>query len=233
MQIDILTLFPKIFPGALGESIIGRAVARELVKIQAIDLRKYTHDARGTVDDKPYGGGPGMLMKVEPIVEAVESIRQPGSVVVLTSPRGELFNQQLALELTKERHLIILAGHYEGVDQRAIELAVDREISIGDYVLTSGNLAAMVMVDAIVRLLPGVLGDDQSSVDESHSSGLLEYPQYTRPFEFRGKMVPEVLLSGDHQKIEAWRQHQSEQLTRQKRPDIWEMYLQTTETKLK
>ena len=233
MQIDILTLFPKIFPGALGESIIGRAVARELVKIQAIDLRKYTHDARGTVDDKPYGGGPGMLMKVEPIVEAVESIRQPGSVVVLTSPRGELFNQQLALELTKERHLIILAGHYEGVDQRALELAVDREISIGDYVLTSGNLAAMVMVDAIVRLLPGVLGDDQSSVDESHSSGLLEYPQYTRPFEFRGKMVPEVLLSGDHQKIEAWRQHQSEQLTRQKRPDIWEMYLQTTETKLK
>lgn len=233
MQIDILTLFPKIFPGALGESIIGRAVARELVKIQAIDLRKYTHDARGTVDDKPYGGGPGMLMKVEPIVEAVESIRQPGSVVVLTSPRGELFNQQLALELTKERHLIILAGHYEGVDQRAIELAVDREISLGDYVLTSGNLAAMVMVDAIVRLLPGVLGDDQSSVDESHSSGLLEYPQYTRPFEFRGKMVPEVLLSGDHQKIEAWRQHQSEQLTRQKRPDIWEMYLQTTETKLK
>lgn len=183
MQIDILTLFPKIFPGALGESIIGRAVARELVKIQAIDLRKYTHDARGTVDDKPYGGGPGMLMKVEPIVEAVESIRQPGSVVVLTSPRGELFNQQLALELTKERHLIILAGHYEGVDQRAIELAVDREISLGDYVLTSGNLAAMVMVDAIVRLLPGVLGDDQSSVDESHSSGLLEYPQYTRPFE--------------------------------------------------
>lgn len=233
MQIDILTLFPEMFPGPLGESIIGRAAARELARIQAIDLRRFAHDARGTVDDKPYGGGPGMLMKVEPIVEAVESVRRPESVVILTSPRGERFNQRLAAELTKERHLVIIAGHYEGVDQRAIELAVDREISLGDFVLTSGNLAAMVMADAIVRLLPGVLGHDESSVDESHSAGLLEYPQYTRPPEFRGLKVPEVLLSGDHGRVDAWRQRQSERLTRERRPDLWEMYLQTTETELK
>ncbi|WP_302455175.1 tRNA (guanosine(37)-N1)-methyltransferase TrmD [Victivallis vadensis] len=233
MQIDILTLFPEMFPGPLGESIIGRAAARELARIQAIDLRRFAHDARGTVDDKPYGGGPGMLMKVEPIVEAVESVRRPESVVILTSPRGERFNQRLAAELAKERHLVIIAGHYEGVDQRAIELAVDREISLGDFVLTSGNLAAMVMADAIVRLLPGVLGHDESSVDESHSAGLLEYPQYTRPPEFRGLKVPEVLLSGDHGRVDAWRQCQSERLTRERRPDLWEMYLQTTETELK
>lgn len=233
MQIDILTLFPEMFPGPLGESIIGRAAARELARIQAIDLRRFAHDARGTVDDKPYGGGPGMLMKVEPIVEAVESVRRPESVVILTSPRGERFNQRLAAELAKERHLVIIAGHYEGVDQRAIELAVDREISLGDFVLTSGNLAAMVMADAIVRLLPGVLGHDESSVDESHSAGLLEYPQYTRPPEFRGLKVPEVLLSGDHGRVDAWRQRQSERLTRERRPDLWEMYLQTTETELK
>ena len=233
MQIDILTLFPEMFPGPLGESIIGRAAARELARIQAIDLRRFAHDARGTVDDKPYGGGPGMLMKVEPIVEAVESVRRPESVVILTSPRGERFNQRLAAELAKERHLVIIAGHYEGVDQRAIELAVDREISLGDFVLTSGNLAAMVMTDAIVRLLPGVLGHDESSVDESHSAGLLEYPQYTRPPEFRGLKVPEVLLSGDHGRVDAWRQRQSERLTRERRPDLWEMYLQTTETELK
>lgn len=233
MQIDILTLFPEMFPGPLGESIIGRAAARELARIQAIDLRRFAHDARGTVDDKPYGGGPGMLMKVEPIVEAVESVRRPESVVILTSPRGERFNQRLAAELAKERHLVIIAGHYEGVDQRAIELAVDREISLGDFVLTSGNLAAMVMADAIIRLLPGVLGHDESSVDESHSAGLLEYPQYTRPPEFRGLKVPEVLLSGDHGRVDAWRQRQSERLTRERRPDLWEMYLQTTETELK
>ena len=233
MQIDILTLFPEIFPGPLGESIIGRAAARELARIQAVDLRRFAHDARGTVDDKPYGGGPGMLMKVEPIVEAVESVRRPESVVILTSPRGERFNQRLAAELAKERHLVIIAGHYEGVDQRAIELAVDREISLGDFVLTSGNLAAMVMADAIIRLLPGVLGHDESSVDESHSAGLLEYPQYTRPPEFRGLAVPEVLLSGDHGRVDAWRRRQSERLTRKRRPDLWEMYLQTTETELK
>ena len=192
-------------------------------------MRNYTDDARGTVDDKPYGGGPGMLMKVEPLVKAVEDLRKPGSMVILTSPRGERFSQKAARELAKKKHLIMIAGHYEGVDERAIELAVDREYSLGDFVLTSGNLAAMVMADAVVRLLPGVLGSDESSVDESHSSGLLEYPQYTRPPEFRGRMVPEVLLSGDHGRVDAWRQAQSERLTRERRPDLWEHYLKTME----
>ena len=233
MQIDIVTLFPEMFPGPLGESIIGRAAERNLAEIRAVDLRKYTHDARGTVDDRPYGGGPGMLMKVEPLVEAVEDLRRPGTVVILTSPRGERFTDAVARELAQQQHLLIVAGHYEGVDERAIELIAAREISLGDFVLTSGNLAAMVMADAVIRLLPGVLGDDASSVEESHSAGLLEYPQYTRPPEYRGRKVPEVLLSGDHGRIGRWRRLQSERLTRERRPDLWETYLQTTETELK
>ncbi len=233
MRIDIVTLFPEMFPGPLGESIIGRAAANHLAEVHAVDLRDYTHDVRGTVDDKPYGGGPGMLMKVEPLCEAVDALRRPESVVILTSPRGERFTQELAAELAKATHLVMIAGHYEGVDQRAIELLADREISLGDFVLTSGNLAAMVMADAIIRLLPGVLGDDESSVDESHSGGLLEYPQYTRPPEFRGMKVPEVLLSGDHGRVAAWRRGEAEKLTRERRPDLWEKYLQTTENELK
>ncbi len=233
MQIDIVTLFPEMFPGPLGESIIGRAAERNLAEIRAVDLRKYTHDARGTVDDKPYGGGPGMLMKVEPLVEAVEDLRRPETVVILTSPRGERFTESIARELAQREHLLIVAGHYEGVDERAIELIAAREMSLGDFVLTSGNLAAMVMADAVIRLLPGVLGDDASSVDESHSAGLLEYPQYTRPPEYRGRKVPEILLSGDHGRIERWRRLQAERLTRERRPDLWETYLQTTETELK
>ena len=233
MQIDIVTLFPEMFPGPLGESIIGRAAERNLAEIRAVDLRKYTHDARGTGDDRPYGGGPGMLMKVEPLVEAVEDLRRPETVVILTSPRGERFTESIARELAQREHLLIVAGHYEGVDERAIELIAAREMSLGDFVLTSGNLAAMVMADAVIRLLPGVLGDDASSVEESHSAGLLEYPQYTRPPEFRGRKVPEVLLSGDHGRIERWRRLQAERLTRERRPDLWETYLQTTETELK
>ena len=233
MQIDIVTLFPEMFPGPLGESIIGRAAERNLAEIRAVDLRKYTHDARGTVDDRPYGGGPGMLMKVEPLVEAVEDLRRPETVVILTSPRGERFTDAVARELAQQQHLLIVAGHYEGVDERAIELIAAREISLGDFVLTSGNLAAMVMADAVIRLLPGVLGDDASSVEESHSAGLLEYPQYTRPPEYRGRKVPEVLLSGDHGRIGRWRRLQAERLTRERRPDLWETYLQTTETELK
>ena len=233
MRIDIVTLFPEMFPGPLGESIIGRAAERNLAEIHAVDLHRYARDARGTVDDKPYGGGPGMLMKVEPLVEAVEDLRRPGTVVILTSPRGERFTDAVARELAQQQHLLIVAGHYEGVDERAIELIAAREISLGDFVLTSGNLAAMVMADAVIRLLPGVLGDDASSVEESHSAGLLEYPQYTRPPEYRGRKVPEVLLSGDHGRIGRWRRLQSERLTRERRPDLWEMYLQTTETELK
>lgn len=226
MKIDILTLFPEIFPGPLGESIIGRAAEQNLIRINAVDLRQYTHDLRGTVDDKPYGGGPGMLMKVEPLFEAVEALKKPETVVIYTSPRGKVFDQAMARELSLESHLLIVAGHYEGVDERFVETLVDREISIGDYVLTSGNLAAMVITDAVARLLPGVLGCDESSKDESHSEGLLEYPQYTRPAEFRGMKVPEILLSGDHGKIKAWRQSESERLTKERRPDLWEKFNQ-------
>jgi tRNA (guanine37-N1)-methyltransferase len=220
LRIDIITLFPDIFFGPFKESIIGRAVKQGLVEINAVNLRNYTHDERGTVDDKPYGGGPGMLMKVEPLFEAVEALRTEQSLVILTTPHGERFNQQMAVEMTAHDHLIIICGHYEGVDERVRAALIDREISIGDYVLTSGNLAAMVMTDAIVRLLPGVLGSDESSVDESFANGLLEYPQYTRPVEFRGMRVPEVLLSGNHAGIAGWRLKQSQELTKQRRPDL-------------
>ena len=225
MQIDIITLFPDIFFGPLAESIIGRAVKSGLVKINTVNLRDYTHDERGTVDDKPYGGGPGMLMKAEPLFEAIEDIKTEKSLVILTSPQGQSFNQQMAGELKDHEHLIFVCGHYEGVDERVRTMLIDKEISIGDYILTSGNLAAMVMTDAIVRLLPGALGCDASSEDESFSRGLLEYPQYTRPPEFRGMKVPEILLSGDHGKIAQWRKAQSEARTRSRRPDLWDKNL--------
>jgi tRNA (guanine37-N1)-methyltransferase len=221
LRIDIITLFPDIFFGPFDESIIGRARKNGLVEINTVNLRDYAHDERGTVDDKPYGGGPGMLLKVEPLFEAVEDIRTEKSLVILTSPQGERFSQQAAADLSGYEHLIFVCGHYEGVDERVRAKLIDKEYSIGDYVLTSGNLAAMVMTDAIVRLLPGVLGCDESSTDESFSDGLLEYPQYTRPPEFRGMKVPEVLLSGDHGKIAQWRRQQSEERTRLRRPDLW------------
>ena len=226
MHIDVLTLFPELFPGPLGASVVGRAAERGLATVGAVDVRSFAADARGTVDEKPYGGGPGMLMMAEPLTLALESVRRPGSTVVMTTPRGELFDQRLARELAGCGHLILVAGHYEGVDERFLKSSVDREVSLGDYVLSNGNLAAMVSADAVIRLLPGVLGDDDSSADESHSAGLLEYPQYTRPEEFRSMRVPEVLLSGDHGKIGRWRRAESERLTRERRPDLWEKYLQ-------
>ena len=225
MRIDVLTLFPELFPGPLGASVIGRAAERGLVEVAAVNIRDYAADARGTVDDKPYGGGPGMLMLPEVCTRAVEAVRRPGSLVVLTTPRGEPFSQRIAAELARREHLVIVAPHYEGVDQRAIELVVDREISIGDYVLSGGTLAAMVIADAVIRLLPGVLGDDESSADDSFSAGLLEYPQYTRPPEFRGRRVPEVLLGGDHGKVAEFRRRCAEELTRERRPDLWENFL--------
>ena len=227
MRIDVLTLFPELFPGPLGGSIVGRAVKQKLVEVNAVDVRSFASDARGTVDEKPYGGGPGMLMIPETLTAAVESVKRADSVVIMTSPRGEVFNQQLAAELASKEHLVIIAGHYEGVDQRVIDLVVDREISLGDFVLSSGNIAAMAISDAVIRLLPGVLGDDESSVEESHSMGLLEYPQYTRPPVFRGMAVPEVLLGGDHGKIAEFRRREAEKITRERRPDLWEKYLQT------
>ena len=230
MRIDVLTLFPELFPGPLGGSIVGRAVKQDLVEINAVDIRSFAKDARGTVDEKPYGGGPGMLMVPDVLTEAIESVRKPGTLVVLTSPRGEVFNQKIAAEFAKLDHLVLVAGHYEGVDQRVIDLAIDREISLGDFVMSSGNIAAMAIADAVIRLLPGALGDDESALEESHSMGLLEYPQYTRPVEFRGCRVPEVLLSGDHGKIAAFRKSEAEKITRERRPDLWKKYLQT-ETK--
>ena len=225
MKIDILTLFPEIYPGPLGVSIVGRAVKRGLAEIRAVNLRDFARDRRGTVDDRPYGGGPGMLMNVEVLAEAITALRKPESVVVLTSPRGRKFDQAAARELSGKPHLVLVCGHYEGVDQRLIDSMIDREYSLGDFVMTSGNPAAIAMTDAIVRLLPGALGDDESSRDESFSEGLLEYPQYTRPPEFRGMTVPEVLLNGDHARIAAWRRSEAERLTRERRPDLWKEFL--------
>ena len=193
-----------------------------IVEINAVNLRDYTHDRHQTVDDKPFGGGPGMLMKPEPLFEAVEALRKDDTKVILTGPRGEQFSQKIASELAQESHLVIVCGHYEGVDERVRKHLVDREISIGDYILTSGNLPAMVMCDALVRLMPGALGCDESDVDESFSteSGFLEYPQYTRPADFRGWTVPDVLLSGNNALIEKWRRNEAFLETLRRRPDL-------------
>ena len=193
-----------------------------IVEINAVNLRDYTHDRHQTVDDKPFGGGAGMLMKPEPLFEAVEALRKDDTKVILTGPRGEQFSQKIASELAQESHLVIVCGHYEGVDERVRKHLVDREISIGDYILTSGNRPAMVMCDALVRLRPGALGCDESDVDESFSteSGFLEYPQYTRPADFRGWTVPDVLLSGNHALIEKWRRNEAFLETLRRRPDL-------------
>ena len=222
MKIDVLTLFPGMFPGPLDASIIKRACESGRLQLGVHDLRDYTHDRHRTVDDRPFGGGPGMLMKPEPLFEAVEALRGEKTREILSSPAGRPFRQQIARELGAEEHLLLVCGSYEGFDERVRQGLADDEISIGDYVLTNGALPAMVIIDAVTRLLPGVLGDDESSQDESFSGCLLEYPQYTRPAEFRGMNVPEVLLSGDHAAIEKWRREQATVQTRQRRPDLLE-----------
>ena len=220
MKIDVLTLFPAMFAGPLDESIIMRARKKGLLDLQIHQLRDWTHDRHKTVDDKPFGGGPGMLMKCEPLFAAVESLRRAETKVILLSPSGRKFSQPIARELAQEKDLLLITGHYEGFDERVREGLADDELSIGDYVLTNGALPAMVVIDAVARLLPGVLGDDASSTDESFSHGLLEYPQYTRPAEFRGLKVPEVLLNGNHAEIEKWRREQAALRTKEKRPDL-------------
>ncbi len=219
-RLDIITIFPAMYNGPFDESIIKRARENGHIEINLVDLRAFTHDRHRSVDDRPYGGGAGMLMKPEPIFEAVDSLRTPQSRIVLLSPQGQQFQQQHAEELVEAPHLIFICGHYEGVDERVRTGLADVELSIGDYILSNGNLAAMVVADAIVRLLPGALGCEESTVRESFSDGLLEYPQYTRPEEYRGMHVPEILLSGDHAAIEAWRSEMATERTRTRRPDL-------------
>jgi tRNA (guanine37-N1)-methyltransferase len=220
MRIDILTLFPEACRAPLNESMMKRAQENRAIDLNIHNLRDWTTDKHHVVDDAPFGGGQGMVMKPEPIFKAVEELRTKDSFVVLMSPQGRRFTQAVASEFSARQHLIVICGHYEGVDHRVIEHLVDAEISIGDYVLTNGAIAAVVFVDAVVRLLPGVLGHDQSAVDDSFSGGLLEGPQYTRPSEFRGWKVPDVLLSGNHAAIAAWRKEQALQRTRKNRPDL-------------
>ncbi len=209
-----------MFAGPLDESIIKRAREAGLLDLKIHQLRDYTHDRHKTVDDRPFGGGPGMLLKPEPIFEAVEAIAREGTRVILMSPSGRPFTQAVARELAQQDDLLIVTGHYEGFDERIRQELADDELSIGDYVLTNGALPAMVVVDAVTRLLPGVLGDDDSSKDESFSGGLLEYPQWTRPAEFRGMKVPDVLLSGNHAEIAKWRVEQARLRTEEQRPDL-------------
>jgi len=226
MQIDILTLFPQMFVEPFSFGIFQRAVDNGLVSLRVHNIRDFTHDKHNVVDDYTYGGGSGMVMKPEPIFEAVDSIKkelknQAGDIpVILLSPQGRLFTQQVARELSQQDNLILICGHYEGVDERVSQYLVTDEISIGDYVLTGGEFPAMVVVDAVVRLLPGVLGSEDSPLDDSHAHGLLEYPQYTRPVEYRGWPVPEVLLSGNHARIARWRREQIIRRTLERRPDL-------------
>ncbi len=223
MRFDIITLFPEMFRGPFDASIVARAVDRQIVQIELHNLRDWSEGRHKTVDDSPHGGGPGMVLKPEPIFRAVEAIQplapHTGRVVFLT-PQGRLLDESTVDELSGQERLILLCGHYEGVDERVREHLVDMEVSIGDYVLSGGELAAMVVVDAIVRRLPGVLGSEESLAEESHTQGLLEYPQYTRPSEFRGWQAPEVLLSGHHEEVRRWRRRQSLLRTAQRRPDL-------------
>ena len=221
MKIDVLTLFPEMFAGPLDVSMVARARKSGLLDLQIRNLRDWTHDRHKTVDDRPFGGGPGMVLKPEPIFEAVETMASEKTRVLMMTPAGRPFTQAIARELAQQKHLLFLCGSYEGFDERIRTLAHD-ELSIGDYVLTNGGLPTMVVIDAVVRLIPGVLGDDESAHDESFSQGELEYPHYTRPAEFRGMKVPEVLMSGNHAEIEKWRREQARLRTQERRPDLLE-----------
>lgn len=220
LRIDILTIFPRMLDGILGESMLKRAQEAGLVRIRCVNLRDYAAGAHLTTDDRPYGGGPGMVMKPEPVFKAVDALREPDTKVLLMTPQGVPFKQAMAMELSREKHLLILCGHYEGVDERIREALVDMEISIGDYVLTNGVLPAVVVADAVSRLLPGALGGEGAAEDESFTTGRLEYPQYTRPAVFRGMAVPDILSSGNHAEIAKWRLEQSIARTRARRPDL-------------
>jgi tRNA (guanine37-N1)-methyltransferase len=220
LRIDVLTLFPRMLDGFLSESILGKACAAGLVGVAVHDIRQWTVDKHRTTDDRPFGGGAGMVLKPEPVYAAIEQLQSPGCRRIYLTPDGVPLSPAIAEELSRETHLILLSGHYEGIDQRIREGIIDREISIGDYVLTNGTLAAAVVIDALSRFIPGVLGEEKSLTHESFSGKLLDFPQYTRPAEFRGMPVPEVLLSGNHAEIEKWRRARSVEKTRQVRPDL-------------
>ncbi|RNB76453.1 tRNA (guanosine(37)-N1)-methyltransferase TrmD [Brevibacillus panacihumi] len=232
MRIDILTLFPEMFPGVLSSSILGKAQEKGIVQFEVINFRNYSESKHGTVDDTPYGGGGGMVLKPEPLFRAVEAVTTDSKPrVILLCPQGVPYNQKLAEELAKEEHLILICGHYEGYDERIREHLVTDEISIGDYVLTGGELGAMVIADSVVRLQPGALGNQTSAVEDSFSTGLLEYPHYTRPAEFRGWKVPDILLSGHHANIDKWRLRESLRRTYERRPDLLDKLELTPEMK--
>ncbi|MBO7392621.1 MAG: tRNA (guanosine(37)-N1)-methyltransferase TrmD [Abditibacteriota bacterium] len=235
MRIDVLTVFPEMIENFAGTGVVGRARQRGLLTIEGVDLRNYTHDNHRTTDDAPFGGGPGMVMKCEPVFEAVEALSKKSPTgrprVILMTPQGRKFNQKIAEELAACEHIILVCGRYEGFDERIRLHLADDEISVGDFVLSGGELAASVIADAVARLVPGVLGDADSPESESFSSGLLEYPQYTRPADFRGHTVPEVLLSGHHENIEKWRHSQSLKRTYERRPDLLKDYPLTKEDK--
>jgi tRNA (guanine37-N1)-methyltransferase len=221
LRINVVTLFPEWFTAPLGSSILGRAAKNGLVQFRVVQLREYTHDKHQTVDDAPYGGGAGMVLKVEPLVEAVEDLKVVKGPIVLLSARGTLFTHDTAIRYSLGSELTLLCGHYKDVDQRVVDVLGAEEVSIGDFVLSGGEPAALCVVDAVVRLLPGALGDHESASSDSHYEGLLAPPSYTRPPSYRGLDVPDVLLSGDHDRIAAWRAAQAERLTRERRPDLW------------
>lgn len=234
MRIDVLTLFVEMFESPLSYSILKRAQQQNIVKIVLSNIRDFATDSYHKVDDTPYGGGPGMVMMCQPVFDCLEHVRsqdaEPGKVLLLC-PQGKPFDQQMAMELSREKRLILIAGRYEGFDERIREGLNAEAVSIGDYVLSGGELPAMVVIDAVVRLLEGALGDEQSACDESFSDGLLEYPHYTRPEDFRGTKVPPILLSGNHAKIAAWRMQQRLERTQRQRPDLWAKYLERKNTK--
>ena len=222
MRIDVLTLFPEMF-SALDHNILGRATRKGLLDINVVNIRDFSKDKHKKCDDYPFGGGAGMVMMAQPVCDAFDSLGLDGDVMrIYMSPKGRKLTQSLVKELSAYRHLVLLCGHYEGVDQRALDLNIDMEVSIGDYVLTGGELPAMVLIDAVSRYIPDVLGSEQSTVDESFSDNLLEYPQYTRPQNFRGLEVPEVLVSGNHQKVDEWREKLKLEITMKNRPDLLE-----------
>ena len=220
LRFDVLSLFPKTVDGFAEESILGRAVEKGLIEVNSLDLRRWAKGKHRETDDRPFGGGAGMVLKPEPLFDAIEEISNESTKVIYMAPDGENLNTQIAKELAQEKHLLLVSGHYEGIDQRVRDQLVDREVSIGDYVLTNGSLAASVLVDSVARHVPGVLGDEASLQDESFEDDLLSYPQYTRPHEYRGMKVPEVLLSGNHSQIKQWRDDQRVSKTKSLRPDL-------------